>query len=335
MHIFREVYSLSQKGKRENNEDYFYPQVEQKTPNNKLFMVCDGVGGSARGEVASKLAVTAFSQYFANKPGLHVDEHYIDNALCYVEEKFDDYLKENPLAFGMGTTLTLLYFEHQKAIIAHCGDSRIYHIRNNQIMYVTADHSLVSELVRDGIITAEEAVNHPRRNVITRAIQGTHKATKVDTFIQADVEAGDCFFLCSDGILESLDDDALISLLGNKEYSGEEKIEKINEVCNANSRDNYTCILVEPGTPDDVLESIFTDTEDDTEEEEFIPASSDNLTGEVLDKKDDNTEKEKPKKCSGFLDTRYKKGLFVIAILAFLIVVAMVLADIIAKQSIL
>jgi len=151
-------FALNEIGSRSNNEDTIYPNKKQATKEDTLFLVCDGVGGSEKGEIASQLVCEGFAFYFDLKPESEfeqINEDYIKGALEYSQDKIDEYLAENPNSKGMGTTLTLLSFHSQGATIAHVGDSRVYQIRNGEIIFKTSDHSFVNELVKDASIDAQ------------------------------------------------------------------------------------------------------------------------------------------------------------------------------------
>ena len=236
--------SLNEQGKRDNNEDSIYPDRTDRNPVEGLFMVCDGVGGNEKGEVASRLACHAFAEYIAQNKSSQYGLSYFSDALHYVESGFDACISENPQAKGMATTLTLACFNPAGVSLVHIGDSRIYHLRNEAIAWQTKDHSFVNALVATGAITEEEARDHPRRNVILQAITGTSaKPAKPDVYECTSIEAGDYFFLCSDGILESISNEDLIDILFSQE-TDEEKMEIIRHRCRQSSHDNFSCILL-------------------------------------------------------------------------------------------
>lgn len=227
-------------GKRENKEDYVYSDAT-------LFMVCDGVGGSARGEVASKYSAETIANYFKTHfKGFQTKENVVSlcqNAVSAAVEALQKHLETHPESKGLATTLALLHFHEGGATIAHVGDSRVYHYRPNENLFVTEDHSLVMDLLKSGWIKPEEVRNHPRRNVITRAIQ-VGKTVQPAVQILTDIQQGDCFFLCSDGILESFTDLELTELFAQK-MPNAQKMVKIQQKCAENSNDNYSCILLQ------------------------------------------------------------------------------------------
>jgi PPM family protein phosphatase len=296
-------------GGRNNNEDSIYPLLGNATANDKLFLVCDGVGGSEKGEVASRIVCDKFAEYFNQNPIDESNEAYIDMALQYTENAFDNYIAENPDSKGMGTTLTLLNFHKNGAAIAHIGDSRVYQFRNGQIMFQTSDHSLVNDLFKAGVINEEQAKDHPRKNVISRAIQGNVvKPTNADVSIITDLQAGDYFFLCSDGILENITDFEIGQIL-SENISNDDKMEQISKRCKENPNDNFSAYLVQ-------LENVegFASSKS---EETLIDAVVDEPEAEVITEAE--IEEQMPEKKS--LISKLKKLLPIIMILTGLLLV--------------
>ncbi len=237
---------LHEKGKRKNNEDSIYPQMGSATDSDKLFLVCDGVGGASKGEVASLMVCDLLSAYFSEHPIKEVDANYIGQALRFVEARMSKHIGLHPECSGMATTLTLLHFNDQrnKATIAWVGDSRIYQVRDGAILFMSDDHSLVNELVKRGEINPEDAAVHPQRNVILRAISGSEQPTKADVKEINNILPGDYFMLCSDGILESIDDTTLSMLLPNAESNLDTVKLQIRELCEHLSNDNFSMYLL-------------------------------------------------------------------------------------------
>lgn len=253
--------AIHQIGQRDNNEDAVYPKIGKATVNDKLFLVCDGVGGAAKGEVASQLATQSFVDFFKENATEISDEIVINQALDFVQDKFDAYIEANPTAKGMGCTLTLLHLHEGGASIAHAGDSRVYHIRNGKIQWKTEDHKMVTEMLKAGVLTPEQAANHPQSNIISRAIQGkTVKPVKADFKLIENIEPNDYFFMCTDGVLESISDDLLENIIGNAE-NDEEKIKLIQQICQGQSSDNFSAYLIKIKAIDEV---------EDIEKEEII-----------------------------------------------------------------
>lgn len=236
--------SIFQQGSRDNMEDYILPLHGKANENDKLFVVCDGMGGHARGEVASKLACEGFVDYFATHQTASPDDHFLLKAFNHVQSQFDNYIKINRDTKGMGTTVVLVYFTGSAAWVMHCGDSRLYHFRENQLLWRTWDHNMATELFLKGRMSLTEALLAPKSNMITRAIQG-HSILKThpDFHCIDKLQAGDCIFLCTDGITEGISDEQLTDIVASKN-SDKEKINIIELLCEGNSRDNHSAFLI-------------------------------------------------------------------------------------------
>jgi protein phosphatase len=236
-------FAICEKGRRQNNEDHIYPLAELVHPDQKLFIVCDGVGGAEKGEIASALACESIQTFFSTFIEGDPTKECIHKAVQYTETRFDEYIATHPEAKGMATTLTLLYIGESGITVAHIGDSRIYQLRNGQPVFRTEDHSLVNELVKSGHITPDEAFNHPRRNVITRAIHGTSHSVSADIVLLTDIQPDDYLFMCTDGVTECITDDMLSHMFLGKPPAETLK-DAIVELCSKNSRDNYSFYLI-------------------------------------------------------------------------------------------
>jgi serine/threonine protein phosphatase PrpC len=237
-------------GQRANNEDCIYPPRETVTAETRLFMVCDGVGGQLKGEAASALACESIANYFQMNPVAISDAQYIQAALKFTTENFKVREAKEKETQGMATTLTLLHLNDAGATLAHLGDSRIYQVRDGSIIFVTEDHKLVNELVRDGHITEQEALTHSQRNVITKVISADRNDVP-DVSTINDIAEGDYFFLCSDGVLEQIYDDLLTYHLretDDNNVSDDEKLENIRRECIGRTRDNFSAILIRVNT---------------------------------------------------------------------------------------
>ena len=238
-------YSFKRIGKRANQEDARYPDEDCSAGNAFFFLVCDGVGGCEKGEVASNTMCRAFAEALKGRDwGEDFSNDDFSRVLDYA------YRELNRIADAdyrdMGTTLTFVCFHAGGCLAAHIGDSRIYHIRPGVgILYRSEDHSLVNALVRSGNITPEEAVNHPRGNVITRCVSVAGKEedwAKATVMRIDDLEAGDYFFLCTDGVLESVTDKTLVEVLSSS-LPDEAKLNCLADLCQT-SHDNHTAYLI-------------------------------------------------------------------------------------------
>lgn len=197
--------SIHEIGQRPNQEDSIIQW------NNRLFVLCDGMGGHERGEVASQTVCQSLVKWFEDNL---TDDSFTDDQLRdsieYAYTELDKYDDGSPRK--MGTTLTLLYLHRQGATAAHIGDSRIYHIRpsklDNAVLYQSRDHSLAFDLFQAGEISYEEMVTFPQKNIVTRAMTpGLDNHMKPDIIHITDIQPDDYFFLCSDGMLEQMDRD--------------------------------------------------------------------------------------------------------------------------------
>ncbi|MBQ6063721.1 MAG: serine/threonine-protein phosphatase [Prevotella sp.] len=245
----RHSYSFHQLGKRQNQEDNRFPDRDSIDGDQRFFVVCDGVGGNSHGELASEVVCDAIGRKLA---GYELDEVFDDSDLSDVLNHAYDALDEiaNRQNADMGTTLTLAVFDSCGAVLAHIGDSRIYQLRpGTGIMYRSEDHSLVNEMVKAEIITAETAAHHPQRHVISRAMspssagRGRCAATVAHV---ADIMEGDVFLLCSDGVTDLLTDTELAEQLLQR-VPLRDRVSQLARVC-ADSDDNNTCIAVEIGS---------------------------------------------------------------------------------------
>jgi PPM family protein phosphatase len=228
-----EQYAGSDTGRqRRANEDSLLARAP-------LFVVADGMGGAQAGEVASRIAVEAFQQ------GLQ-DTVEPEAALAALALAANSHIHElshaNAEQAGMGTTLTALYVGEQEIAIAHVGDSRAYCLRDGELLRLTDDHSLVDELIRQGRLTPEEAMEHPQRSVITRAL-GPEGTVEIDTRSYR-ARAEDVYLLCSDGLTTMVGEAQLaIELRAHPRLrdAGEALIAAANE---AGGRDNITVLLL-------------------------------------------------------------------------------------------
>lgn len=243
--ILNQPYSFCQKGRRANQEDARFPDVDAPHECKPAFIVCDGVGGQDKGEVASRTVADAMGRYMESiDPAQPFNSADFSKMLEYAYDCL--YKKMQTNSREMATTMTFAFFNRDGVFCAHMGDSRIYHVRPGVgIMYRSEDHSLVNALVHSGVITPEEAINHPQSNVITRCIsyvdEGMDRPSSTTISID-DVEAGDYIFLCTDGVFHCITDNELLAILSSN-TNDEEKIKHIAEKSKESS-DNNTAYLI-------------------------------------------------------------------------------------------
>ena len=230
------VSSLTDTGRRRlRNEDAYVCDPP-------LFAIADGMGGAQAGELASRLAATAIAERERGVEGEAAVAELVQAANARVYRR----ALEDPAAAGMGTTVTIAVVNAGAGsmTIGHVGDSRAYRIRSASLEQLTADHSLVAELVRTGRLTPEQAADHPHRSVITRAV-GTEPNVDVDTFT-VETAAGDLYLLCSDGLTDMVGDAEILSLAGEAAHEPETVARALVDAANrAGGSDNITVIAFE------------------------------------------------------------------------------------------
>jgi len=238
--------------KRKGNEDSVLVNLEQN-----LFVVADGMGGHAAGEVASKVAVEAINEFicltagdaeitwpFGLEDNVSYDGNRIKTAIRYAHRKVLDATKERSEYEGMATTVAAVLVDGDTANLAHVGDSRIYRYRDSVLELLTSDHSWVNEQIQSGIITSDQARNHPLRNVVTRALGG--KADLQVDLQPSKVKPGDILLLCSDGLTSMVHDERIAEVFS--EAAGElEKAARglVDEANSQGGEDNITVVLIE------------------------------------------------------------------------------------------
>ncbi len=277
-------------GAKDNQEDYLWPTPQKVTERQRIFILCDGMGGQDSGEIASETAATSIGVYLTShrpKDG-YVTEDLLNEALSYAYDELDK--KDNPLSQRkMGTTMACIVVHRGGVLAAHIGDSRIYHIRPSfanvenglsGIVYQSADHSLVNDLIRAGELTEEEARNFTQKNVITRAMQPKlQRRYKAEIYNIDDVQEGDFFFICCDGVLEQLSNERLGAIIAEESLSDADKIAAIKSVCDGKTKDNYSCWLI----PVNEVIPEFSDQKADEEVVATISSSETNSAkGEII-----------------------------------------------------
>lgn len=213
-----------------------------KNSRGTLTVVADGMGGHASGEVASQMAIELISYFY------YADEEYsapeaLRNAIQQANTEIYETAISDEKYYGMGTTLVALVLLDDVGYSAHVGDSRLYRLRNKQMELLTLDHSQVMEMVKEGIISMEEARNHDDKNVILRAV-GTQPTVDVEVSESFSVKPNDEFLLCSDGLSDMVDDDEIAEVwtkANNIHEASENLVEKAKEY---GGHDNVTVAIV-------------------------------------------------------------------------------------------
>lgn len=284
--------SIHEIGQRPNQEDSIIQW------NNRLFVLCDGMGGHEKGEVASQTVCQSLVTWFeqnVNPDDLFTDDQ-LREALEYAYQQLDKYTDGNPKQ--MGTTLTLLYIYKQGLTAAHMGDSRIYHIRPDVgVLYQSRDHSLVFDLFQAGEITYEEMATFPQKNIVTRAITpGEDNRMRLDIIHITDIQPDDYFYMCSDGMLEQMDNDQLVDLLSSQ-LTNEEKRIKLIELTKGN-QDNHSAWIIH-------IKDVIKEEDDDklVNEEPTSRCNAINIIPQIVEEDDNDVVivRQAPKKNSFFM----------------------------------
>jgi serine/threonine protein phosphatase PrpC len=243
-------YSITDVGmKRDHNEDFHLLNDEIG-----FYVVCDGMGGYAAGEVASQLVAKTLNQFFIknkkfiekfeqeqNRSNTHNIKTMIRAGVSLAVKNVLAHVEKDPSKKGMGTTMAMTLFIQDHVFIAHIGDSRVYLHRKGEVHQLTEDHSLVNEYVRQGILSREEAQKHPQANVITRAI-GPQEVVEPDIVVM-EIMKDDSFVICSDGLAGYMQDDELKQTIESNDLKVAPK--KLIDLANSKGgKDNITAVLL-------------------------------------------------------------------------------------------
>ncbi len=237
--------------KREHNEDSYVIVQEDE-----LFVVADGMGGHAAGEVASRIAVNAIADFIASTrrdaeitwpyeydTSLTVASNRLKTSIRIANQKIIDTIAQRRDLEGMGTTLVAVLINDATACVAHVGDSRSYHVRNGKISQLTGDHSWVNEQIKLGFLSREDALRHPFRNVVTRAL-GSKEDVQVD-LVEKPLEPGDSLLLCSDGLNTMVDDETILGIITTAGSDVQAAVQRLIERANEQGgEDNVTAVLI-------------------------------------------------------------------------------------------
>ena len=237
--------------KRKGNEDSLFMNAEQK-----LFVVADGMGGHAAGEVASKVAVDAINEFVCLTGGdeeitwpfgldetISYDGNRLKTAIRHANHKVLEATKEKTEYEGMATTVAAVLVDGDVANLGHVGDSRIYLFSEGAFTQLTSDHSWVNEQIQSGVISADQARSHPLRNVVTRALGG--KADLAVDMQTRRMKSGDILLLCSDGLTAMVPDEDIARVLEEAKGDVEKAAKDLVAEANAHGgEDNITVVLL-------------------------------------------------------------------------------------------
>lgn len=230
---------------RKVNEDNFYYGTNHS--GNLLAVVCDGIGGSAAGEVASQIACSTLQEAFEENPDLDKDfkvRDWISEKLHLANDKIYKKSLENPMVRGMGTTCVGCIITSTGSYIFNVGDSRIYALYHEGLVQMSEDHSVIQQLIKEGKIDKEQAKTHAKRNTLTNAL-GVWHVFRIDiNKIQSNYRA---LLLCSDGLHGYVNHEQIEAIVKNDVLSLEEKVNHLISIANQlGGYDNCTIILIDP-----------------------------------------------------------------------------------------
>lgn len=232
---------------RSGNEDNFFAESDEQRG---VFVVADGMGGHAAGEVASEMAVQIVSRHLL--PIKHLREEGVDERMAQSLRDANRAIYERMLAEvdkqGMGTTASVLMLSENQFLIGQVGDSRIYLLRDGALRQITKDHSYVQEQVDAGLLTPEQARDHPYSNVITRCV-GANETVDVDLY-RGETMVGDVFLVASDGLTGMVDDRRLQQILLARSSPSRIVDALIAEANGRGGLDNITAIVIQVGAVD-------------------------------------------------------------------------------------
>ena len=238
------VLSMHELGQRANQEDYMYPVPGTATDDDRCFVLCDGMGGHDSGEVASQAVCETMGGYVKNNcPAGVFTPDDLRAALDAAYDALD--ARDTHAAKKMGTTMTFANFHEGGCLVAHMGDSRVYHMRPSVgILFETRDHSLLNDLIKVGELTEETAKDFKQKNVITRCMQpNNERRSRADIKEITDIRPGDYIFMCSDGVNEVMESRHLANVILDSSFTDEEKMRIITDNT-TEARDNHTAYLI-------------------------------------------------------------------------------------------
>lgn len=224
---------------RDHNEDRPLCDLELG-----IFAVADGLGGHNAGERASALATRLLAERVgeARERGEPVSLELLLEAFDQGNAAILEDARENPERDGMGTTLTVLAPVEDRVLIGHVGDCRAWRVRDGHVEQLTQDHTLVAQQLRDGVIDAEEAAQHPMRHVLSRCL-GIREELEID-LLETDLAADDVYLIASDGILPGLDLERLVQGADATEDTERLVRELVEDACERDGADNITAVIV-------------------------------------------------------------------------------------------
>lgn len=228
---------------RSQNQDAVFASSEPIGSLPNLFLIADGMGGYSAGDYASKKAIDLVKESIAKDLGTDAVPA-IQHGITIANETIYQEACADADKAGMGTTMVAATIDGEKMLrVANVGDSRLYIVRDGELQQVTRDHSVIGEMVRKGEMTKEEARNHPKRNLITRAV-GAEAKVRVD-FFDVDVSDVTAILMCTDGLTTMVDESHILEILTSKDTIDDKTEKLIQNANDGGGKDNITVILIE------------------------------------------------------------------------------------------
>ena len=226
---------------RSNNQDSGYA-------GRRLFLVADGMGGHAGGDVASAIATKRIAEADADYESSQAASAALEQSLLSANRTLEETVADHSELTGMGTTVSAMLVQQDRVVIAHIGDSRVYLLRSGELSQVSTDHTFVQRLVDAGRITAEEAMVHPRRSVLMRVLGDVEASPEIDTLI-IDTHPGDRWMLCSDGLSGVVSFDELLEILSSDAGAKQVADRLVKASLDGGAPDNVTVVVIDIGDP--------------------------------------------------------------------------------------
>ncbi len=262
------AYSIYEIGKRTDasgnphQEDCIFPLCSEISGNSRVFILCDGMGGHDAGEIASSVVCESLGKSISSMLNANpvFSKTELNQALSIAYDALD--ANDTGSTKKMGTTLAMVVFHNHGVMVAHIGDSRVYHIRAGKsenettILFQTEDHSLLNSLVKAGEISIEEAKQSVKKNIITRAMQPNADRPAADITEISDIQPGDWFYICSDGMLEQeeMENGSAIKRIFSNQVADDEKV-RILKGATSENQDNHSAIVIKVNSVIDGFEA--------------------------------------------------------------------------------
>lgn len=227
--------------KRSNNQDSIFVSDSPVGPLPNLYIVADGMGGHAAGDFASRYAISVVID-FIRRSTIHSPVSLLRRAMIYASNEVYKESEKDPDKNGMGTTMVACVIDEGRMYVANIGDSRLYHMTDDELSQITMDHSLVEELIRNGELKRNRGRYHPERNIITRAMGSREEA--MPDFFEVELKPGDRVLMCSDGLSNMVEDDEIRDIILENSSTDTAAAALIDKANYYGGNDNISVILI-------------------------------------------------------------------------------------------